>query len=111
MWILNYITQNTIPDKAAEKGLIKGSLDGRVEVNASSDFKSIPIAAPYGIAYVPPEGEKSVVVSASGDDICLGTIIGNKGLKPGEIMLFSKGGATLTLSNDGYVYANGVRIG
>lgn len=109
MWILDYITQNTIDDRLQEQGSVKGSSDGTVEINASSKFTKTPIAAPYGIAYVPPEGEKSVVVSSSGGEVCMGTIAPSKELSPGEIMLFSKGGATLKLSNDGHVYINGVR--
>lgn len=109
MWILDYITRNSMSDSRPEQGSVKGSADGTVEINASSSFSKTPVAAPYGVAYVPPEGEKSVVVSSSGGEICMGTIAQSKGLAPGEIMLYSKGGATLKLSNDGHIYLNGVR--
>ncbi len=109
MWILDYLTRNTDDYSRQEHGSVKGSSDGTVEINASSNFSKTPIVAPYGIAYVPPEGEKSVVVSSSGAEVCMGTIAQNMELAPGEIMLFSKGGATLKLGNDGYVYINGVR--
>ena len=107
MWILDYITRNSISGNLTEQGRVKGSSRGRVEINASSSFSKTPIAAPFGIAYVPPEGEKSVVVSTPDGEVCMGTISPDKELNPGEIMLFSKGGATIKLSNDGNVYING----
>ena len=76
MWILDYITRNSITGGKTEQGSVKGSAAGKVEVNASSNFCKTPISSPYGIAY---------------------------------IMLYSKGGATLKLANDGNVYINGVR--
>ena len=107
MWIIDYITRNSITDNRTEQGSVRGSAAGRVEINASSSFSKTPVSAPYGIAYVPPEGEKSVVVSSSDGEVCIGTISPDKGLKPGEIMFYSKGGATLKLGNDGKVYING----
>lgn len=109
MWILDYITRNSFTDGKTEQGSVKGSAQGKVEVNASSNFCKTPISSPYGIAYIPPEGEKSVVVPSSDGEVCMGIIAPDKGLKPGEIMLYSKGGATLKLGNDGNVYINGVR--
>ena len=43
--------------------------------------------------------------------MCLG-IVNKKefSLEPGEIMLYSAGGATLELKNDGFVYINGVKF-
>lgn len=107
MWILNYVTKNSINDSLAEKGNIKGASDGCVKVNASSDYAKIPIAAPYGISYVPTAGEESVVLSAGGENICLGTLSKNADLNPGELMLRSSGGASIALKNDGKVYING----
>ncbi len=111
MWILNYVTKNSIADSTAEKGNIKGASGGRVKINASSDYAEIPVAAPYGISYVPVAGEETVVLSAGGEDICLGTLSKNQNLKPGELMLKSAGGASITLKNDGKVYINGKAAG
>lgn len=107
MWILNYVTKNSINESLAEKGSVEGSSDGRVQINASSDYSKIPIAAPYGISYVPLVGEESVVLTAGGEDICLGTVAKAENLKPGELMLSSSGGASIVLKNDGNVYING----
>lgn len=107
MWILDYITRNSKVGNKIEQGSVKGSTDGKLEISASSKFSKTPVSSPYGIAYVPPAGEKSVVVSSSDGEVCMGTIMYDKRLAPGEIMLFSKGGASIKLSNDGHVYING----
>lgn len=107
MWIADYITQSSLKPRAAEQGEIKGSLDGLVEVSASSSFSKIPVVSPYGVAFVPPAGEKAVVINSNGSPACLGTINQANGLLPGELLLFSKGGASIRLCNDGKVYING----
>jgi phage gp45-like len=108
MWLLNYVTKNSITESSAEKGSIK-SVDGAtVQVDASSDFKRIPVVVPYGVYYVPPVGEESVVISVGGEDFCLGTLGKEANLSSGELMLRSAGGASIVLKNDGHVYINGV---
>ena len=51
MWLIDYVTKNSIPNPQSEKGDIKSYADGKVQVNASSDFKQLPIVTPYGVAY------------------------------------------------------------
>ncbi len=109
MWILNYVTKNSLGEALPEKGRVTSSSDGKVHINASSDFAGIPIVAPYGISYAPPSGEDSVVINAGGNDVCLGTVAAKANLEPGELMLTSLGGASIVLKNDGGVYINGVR--
>lgn len=111
MWILNYVTQNSIAASSPEKGRVKGSVGGKVQVDASSEFGQINIVSPYGIAYVPPIGEQSVVINADSESFCLGTVAPTKNLQAGEIMLYSAGGASITLKNDGNVYINGKKVG
>lgn len=107
MWILNYVTNNSISEASADKGCIKGASDGKVKIHASSDYSQIPVAAPYGVSYLPVAGEETVVLCAGGENICLGTLSKSKGLEPGELMLESAGGASIELKNDGKVYING----
>jgi hypothetical protein len=109
MWILNYVTKNSIAQSAPDKGSVKASSNGKIHVDASSSYSAIPIVAPYGITYASPGGEDSVVIKANGCDVCLGTISAKNNLQPGELMLSSKGGASIVLKNDGGVYINGVR--
>lgn len=70
---------------------------GRVNVRASGEHVGVPVAAPYGIAYVPPEGADAVLLPASGGSVCIGSFVKDKGLEAGEIMLYSAGGAELIL--------------
>lgn len=107
MWLMNYITKNSISDTRAEQGSVGTACDGKIQVNASSDFRNVPIVAPYGIAYVPPSGEKSIVLPTNNGNMCVGIVAPLNDLKPGEIMLYSAGGASLILKNDGAVYING----
>lgn len=63
---------------------------------------------PYGIESVPPKGELAAVVQAGRTLCSLGTQCGGRlELEPGEIGLFSRGGASLVLKNDGRVLING----
>ena len=110
MWLMNYVTKNSITKGQSEQGNIGGTFDGKVQVNASSEFRNIPILAPYGITYVPTLGEKSIVLPTSNGAICVGVLAGNQDLEPGELMLCSSGGASILLKNDGYVYINGKKI-
>jgi phage gp45-like len=110
MWISDYITRNSKSSSLSERGSVKGSLDGRLQVNASSDFSRVELAAPYGIVSVPPSGEQTVVINAGGCNVCVGTLSSPESLMPGELMLSSAGGARLVLKNDGKVYVNGREI-
>lgn len=93
-----------------EQGSVRGSYGGRLQVNASSDFRHLPIVAPYGVVSVPPAGESSVVIPVSSGDVCAGVIAPEKELSPGELMLYSAGGASIVLKNDGGVYINGKKL-
>ena len=111
MWLIDYVTKNSISNPQGEKGNIKSCANGKVQVNGASDFKQLPLVSPYGIAYVPPNGCQTIVMPVYGGELCLGTVENkNVSLEPGEIMLYSSGGATIELKNDGFVYINGVKI-
>lgn len=111
MWLLNYVTQNSIKKSDAVRGNVSQTGNTAVSVNASSEHREIPVAAPFGIAYVPPVGEESVVLPVADGEICLGVIAQNKQLSPGELMLYSSGGAYIYLKNDGTVEINGKQAG
>ena len=111
MWLIDYITKNSISSPQGETGEIKSVSDGKVQVKGSSDFQRLPIIAPYGVAYVPATGSQTAVMPVNSGEVCLGTVSDLKNdLQPGEIMLYSSGGATISLKNDGNVYINGVKF-
>ncbi|MBE6824876.1 MAG: hypothetical protein E7513_05965 [Ruminococcaceae bacterium] len=107
MWLLDYVTKNSFQKDDISCGDVTASSRGAVAVNSSLEHRDLPIVAPFGIAYNPPVGEKSVVVPLQGGRACVGVISPYKSLKPGELMLFSKGGASIVLKNDGTVLING----
>ncbi|MGN0551082.1 MAG: hypothetical protein ACI4I4_04475 [Acutalibacteraceae bacterium] len=110
MWLMKNLSINRSKGVQADKGAVASSQGSRVDVKTSQEHIGIPIAAPYGIAYIPPGGEDTVVMPINGGAVCVGTVMKSSNLEPGEIKLFSKGGAELVLKNDGTILANGVDI-
>lgn len=84
-----------------------GDVTGGDSVQGISEYRSLPLAAPWGIAWRPPPGAKAVVVSGKDGDVCAGTIVPQDGLEPGELLLYSAGGARILLKNNGEVVVNG----
>ncbi len=110
MWLLDYITGKTQVAQIAEKGKVNSSNSNSLGVVSSNQYTALKQTAPYGIASVPPNGENAVVIPLKDIHLCLGTICEDRQLQPGELLLFSKGGAKILLSNDGKVYINGKEI-
>lgn len=110
MWLLDYITGNKNSKNSAESGEVTYSNSEDMGVVSSNNFQSIKQVFPYGVVSVLPEGESAVVLPLKDNRLCLGTLPDNKELEPGELLLYSKGGASILLSNDGKVYINGKEI-
>lgn len=67
---------------------------------------------PYGIAYVPPKGEKAMIVQIGNSNYLLGVCKESPiELERGEIAMYSSGGASIVLKNDGRVLINGTEFG
>lgn len=107
MWLLDYVTRNSFSKSDPSVGDVTSSGMGSVAVNASLEHRDMPIIAPYGVIYNPPVGETSVVLPMKSSQVCVGVVAPDKGLQPGELMLCSKGGASIVLKNDGTVVING----
>lgn len=111
MWLTSIMAKKS-KVSAAAKGSITAASSGRVEVDSSALHRNVPVVAPYGIAYVPPVGEGAVVMPTLSGDACVGVAAPTvKDLKPGELMLYSAGGATILLKNNGTVLINGTEYG
>ncbi len=104
---MSYITKNSITAPNAVKGNIKSSDKNKIAVVSSGEHKSLKNCLPYGFASVPPVGEYAVVLPLDDGEIGLGVIAKSKELEEGEVMLFSKGGASIVLKNNGKVLING----
>ncbi len=107
MWLLDYVTKNSFSKSDPSLGDVTSSSLGNVAVNASLEHRDLPVVAPFGIVYNPPLGEKSVVLPVVGGQVCVGVVSPDMGLEPGELMLYSKGGASIVLKNSGEVIING----
>ena len=109
MWLMNYITKNSITAPKAEKGGVKSS-GNTVSVDSSEEHREIKCCVPYGFASVVPVGESAVVLPLANGEASLGVLAKNVGLDEGEVMLSSKGGASIVLKNDGRVLINGKAV-
>lgn len=83
------------------------SVTGTGTAQGAQEYRSLPFAGPWGIAYRPPNAAQAVVVSTSAGDTCIGALAQDRGLQPGELMLFSSGGAQIYLKNSGEIVING----
>ena len=107
MWLLKNMAQNGRTEKKADKGKISSVSQSFVTVQTAFEHRKIPVVCPYGLAYVPAPGEECVTLPLQNGQICIGAPVKDKELQPGEIILYSAGGATLVLKNDGTILANG----
>lgn len=74
-------------------------------VRTDMERRAPAVAVPFGMAVCVPQGEKVVMLPESG--VCLGAVNDAGGLQPGEVRLFSSGGAEILLRADGAVVING----
>lgn len=110
MWLMNYITNHSMTSPSAAKGEMNTGGAGGTAVASSSEHKSLELCFPYGIVSVPPSGERAVVLPLDDGEVGLGVLTRAVGLEDGEVMLYSKGGASLVLKNDGRVLINGQEV-
>lgn len=68
------------------------------------------LRAVWAFASVVPVGESAVVLPLANGEVSLGVLAKNVELDEGEVMLSSKGGASIVLKNDGRVLINGKAV-
>lgn len=104
MWISDKIIAAQKNRPAGEVARVTGSAQAR----GANEYRSLPLAGPWGVAWAPPNAAETVVVAtAGGGRACLGAVAEDRGLAPGELKLFSAGGAEIYLKNSGEVVVNG----
>ena len=62
MWLMNYITKNSITAPNAVKGNVKNAGKDSIAVSSSGEHKKLKTCMPYGVASVPPIGQRAVVL-------------------------------------------------
>lgn len=95
---------NTGKNTQAKAGVVTTG-GGVIHVKTDMERRAPVIAVPYGIAVCVPQGEKVVMLPESG--VCMDAVNDAEGLEPGEVRLFSVGGAEIYLKADGSVVING----
>ncbi|MBQ9674120.1 MAG: phage baseplate assembly protein [Ruminococcus sp.] len=106
MWLTDYIAKKE--QSTAHTGNMSQGSSNSIDFNGSSVFSSVRLAVPYGIAYNPPQNSEGVLLPYDGGRVVIGVTANiDSALEPGEVMLFSHGGASIVLKNDGNVYING----
>lgn len=111
MWINEYMTGRSFSSQGVSSGEIRAADSSGVSVSATRDYNSLPVVTPAGIAYVPVAGTPALVTDGSGGAVCLGVIASPPPeLQAGELMLYSAGGASIVLKNNGKVLINGREV-
>lgn len=103
MWISRQMIAAQRPGTAADAA----HMTGDASAQGANDYRGLVFAGPWGIAYRPPAAAQAVVVSTSAGDACIGALAEEKEIGPGELLLFSSGGAEIYLKNSGEIEING----
>ncbi len=110
MWLTSFLNKEN-KGAVARMGSVSGADSKGVNIDASTQHRGVNVVAPFGIAYVPPVGEGAVVVPFDGGEACVGVLTeAPVKLQRGELMLYSMGGASIILKNDGSVHINGKQV-
>ena len=103
MWISQQMIEARKERTAGDAARVTGSGSAQ----GVNDYRELQFAGPWGVAYQPPNAAQAVVVSTNAGDACIGTLAQDKGIGPGELLLYSAGGAEIYLKNNGEVEING----
>ncbi len=78
-----------------------------VNVQADRECRNLKMQFPFGIVSTPTVGSKVVIIPTENECVLSGTVNLQENLEPGELMLYSSGGASIILKNNGKVLING----
>ena len=110
MWLTQKIT-HPLRETAAENGRAVAFQNLELSTTGSMRQQNVPLYAPAGLSAIPGQGAQVMLLPCAGEPVCTGVRMTNlQNLHPGEIRLFSAGGASLTLKNSGEIELNGLVI-
>lgn len=111
MWISNKIASG---EKSKERKASSADVTmvdgGNIVVQNSNEYRDVKIVSPRGIAYMPTQGDKTVIIPVGEENVCIGAVNESTELEAGELMLYSFGGAKIVLKNNGEVVINDTTI-
>ena len=108
MWISKKIAAANLDKEDTVCAEVTDTNSGALNVQNGFEYREIESVAPRGISYVPIQGDKTIVIPVGDSFVCIGTVMKDEGLEPGELKLSSSGGASIVLKNNGSVLINGV---
>lgn len=107
MWIPKTLSENE-NQRSARVANVVFSNGEKMSVSGEESFDNIHKIVPYGFDYSPPVGATAVIFPVGNSQLCGGVFLQNNiKLQPGEVALYSLGGANIVLKNDGTVVING----
>lgn len=109
MWISKLLSDNTLSDKA-QTANVTAAQGGCVSAASSCEIRDIPVYSPYGIDSVPVSQSDVLIVPCCDGYAMCGSKSSSEGLEEGEIRLYSSGGASITLKNNGDIILNKLLI-
>ncbi|HCA72128.1 MAG TPA: hypothetical protein DEP27_06405 [Ruminococcaceae bacterium] len=101
MWILKQLMQAGKAKTNTELNAV--NKDGTIQVPG----EVVQMCNPWGIEWKAPQNAQAVLMQTSSGGLCLGCTGKQAELQPGELRLFSQGGAEIRLTNAGEVVING----
>lgn len=103
MWLSEKMAGGGRKEPAAEVAQVTGDATAQ----GRGEYRGFALAAPWGVAYLPPDAAKAILVNSTEGLVCAGAVVDTAELEPGELLLFSQGGARIQLKNSGEVVING----
>lgn len=98
------------PGGAPTVAQVSASSPETIGVIGETQHQGVPVFSPKGVVALPSEGDNALLLSADGTQVCVGVLQGAKDIVPGELLLYSSGGATIHLKKDGSISLNGLII-
>ncbi len=92
-----------------DTGRVTNSVKGSVAAQGTGGASQLSMVTPGGVEYVPDRDDEAVILWGNKRRLFIGkrrnTTSNN--LKPGELLLYSKGGASIYLTNEGEIRITG----
>ncbi len=109
MRISEKITNAGQKTRVYTSGKVQNSADRRGAASAVNGTRQFSIVTPGGMEYIPRQNEDAVMLSEGQEQLCIGVrMMTNRfDTQPGEVALFSAGGASVEIKNDGKIYLTG----
>lgn len=105
MWLSQQINQEQAAP-AVRLGEVTACEAEGVTVQAGREHRELLLLLPGGMDAPPALGQQAAVLPLETGAVCVG-VVRSPGVAPGEVRLYSAGGASLWLKNDGTVVING----